>query len=111
MNRGAVWMVDFGPPLGPEQAGIRPAIIIQHGALTPLVATVIVIPLTTNLSRLALPSVVRIAAGEGGLPKESAALCHQVQVRGKARLLSKLGDLPAERLEQVEQVLLDVIGL
>ncbi len=111
MRRGEVWMVDFGPPSGPEQAGVRPGVVLQHDALTPAVSTVIVVPMTTNLARLKLPSVVRVPAGEGGLPKESAALCHQVQVRGKARLLSRLGELPAARLVQIEKCLLDAMGI
>jgi mRNA-degrading endonuclease toxin of MazEF toxin-antitoxin module len=34
-----------------------------------------------------------------------------VQVRGKARLLSQLGELPPERLSEVEERLLDVLGM
>lgn len=94
MKRGEVWMVDFGPPMGPEQAGRRPAIILQDDAISPALTTVIVLPLTTNLKTADLPTTVRIPAGVGGLPKESVALCHQIQVRGKARLLAKLGVLP-----------------
>ena len=81
-------MVNFGPPTGPEQAGQRPAIIIQQDTLTEDYVTVIVIPLTTNKKRLALPTTLLLEAGEAGLDKDSVVLCNQVQVRGKARLLS-----------------------
>ena len=52
MKQGEVWMVDFGIPSGPEQAGVRPAILMQDDALTPALTTIIVVPLTTNLKRL-----------------------------------------------------------
>lgn len=111
MKRGAVWMVDFGTPSGPEQAGERPAIVFQDDSVTPALTTVLVIPLTTNLRRLSLPTTLLLKAGEGGLPQDSVVLCHQIQARGKARLISKLGDLSEEKLTEVSECLLDTLGL
>ena len=111
MKRGEVWMVDFGVPSGPEQSGQRPAILLQDDALTPALTTILVLPLTTNLKRLALPTTMLIPVGEGGLPQDSVALCHQIQVRGKARLLHRLGELTSERLEEVQDCLLSTLGL
>jgi mRNA interferase MazF len=111
VKRGEIWTVDFGPPMGPEQAGVRPAIILQDDAISPALRTVIVLPLTTNLKTAGLPSTVRIASGIGGLPKESVALCHQIQVRGKIRLLSKIGVLPEATFREVVDCLLHTIGL
>src|SRR5207237_4209022 len=111
MKRGEVWMVDFGVPAGPEQSGRRPAILLQEDSLTPALTTVIVLPLTTNTRRLVLPTTVLIHAGDGGLPQDSVALCHQIQVRGKARLLAKLGELPPPRLAEIQERLLDTLGL
>jgi mRNA-degrading endonuclease toxin of MazEF toxin-antitoxin module len=44
------------------------------------------IPFTTNLKRAALPSCVRVSAGEGGLLQDSVLLCHQVRVLDRIRL-------------------------
>jgi len=111
MKRGEVWMVDFGSPSGPEQAGQRPAIVIQDDAFTPVLTTVVVLPLTTNLKRLSLPTTVLVPAGEGGLPNASVVLCHQVQVRGKIRLRKRLGELSAECLAEVQDCLLTTLGM
>ena len=111
MKRGEVWMVDFGVPSGPEQAGRRPAIIMQDDGLTPALVTVIVVPLTTNLRKQSLATCLLIEAGEGGLPQDSVALCHQIQVRGKARLSSQLGTLSPTRMAEVEICLLNALGL
>ena len=104
-------MVDFGPPSGPEQAGERPAVVLQDDTLNDALVTTILIPLTTNLKRLALPTTVMLPAGEAGLSKDSVALCHQIQVRGKARLGSRLGELSDERLAEIEARVLDALGL
>jgi len=58
-----------------------------------------------------VPTTILIPAGEGGLPRDSVALCHQIQVRGKTRLHSRLGELPAERFAEVCDCLLDTLGL
>ncbi len=111
MKRGEIWMVDFGPATGPEQAGTRPAVILQDDSLGQVFTTTIVIPLTTNLRRLSLPTTLLLSVGEGGLPRDSVALCHQVQVRGKARLTQRLGKLSPERLADIEAESLKALGL
>jgi mRNA interferase MazF len=111
MKRGDIWIVEFGAPSGPEQSGQRPAILLQDDGLLSALTTVIVLPLTTNLKRLSLPTTLLIPSGESGLTQDSVALCHQIQVRGKARLLRRLGELSENRLAEVQDVLLDALGL
>jgi mRNA interferase MazF len=111
MKRGDVWMVDFGAPSGPEQAGRRPAVVMQDDALTAGLTTVLVIPLTTNLRRLALACTVKIPAGEAGLERDSVALCHQLQARGKARLETRLGALTDDRFAVIQDCVLDTLGV
>jgi mRNA interferase MazF len=72
MKQGEVWMVDFGSPVGPEQSGQRPAVILQADDLTDVLSTVVVVPLTTNMKRLLLPATLRLNAGEGGLTAGSS---------------------------------------
>src|SRR5947207_80349 len=111
MKRGEVWIVDFGPPSGPEQAGIRPAVVLQDNSFVASLTTVIVIPLTTNLKQLRIPCTVLLNAGEGGLTKDSVALCHYMRSRSKARLREKLGVLPPEPLEEIETQILNLLGI
>jgi mRNA interferase MazF len=111
MKQGEVWMTDFGNPSGPEQAGQRPAIILQDNPLNDALVTVIVVPITTNLKRLLMPATLRLHAGEGGLPQESVVLGYQIQVRGKVRLLHKMGELSPERFAEVQDAVLTALGL
>jgi len=109
--RGEVWFADLNPTRGSEQAGVRPVIVFQRDLLNELSATVLAIPLTTNLRRAALPSCVLIHQGEGGLPSDSVALCHQMRVLDKARLQRKLGTLSQQVLSAVEGRLLFTVGV
>ncbi len=91
IKRGEVWLADLNPIRGSEQAGIRHVLIFQNDAIntfttTVVTTTVVTIPFTTNLRRAALPSCVRVAAGDGGLSDDSVALCHQLRVLDATRL-------------------------
>ena len=111
MKQGEVWMVDFEDPSGPEQAGIRPAIVLQNDTLNQELVTSIVVPLTTKTKRLAISTTVFFPAGEAGLTRDSVALCHQVQVRGRARFLSLLGAIAPSWLAEVQNALLEALDL
>lgn len=91
LSRGEVWLAKLDPTQGSEQAGTRPIIIFQENTLSKFTTTVITIPVTSNLRRASLPSCVQIPSGEGGLNQESVALCHQIRVLDKTRLIKKLG--------------------
>ena len=74
--RGEVWLVDFDPVQGHEQAGPRPALVISATAFNrgpQQLAVVLPITRTPPRTRLHLP----LAPPEGGLRAPSAILCDQ----------------------------------
>ena len=67
-----VWLVDFGNPIGHEEGGVRPAVVV--GSTTHCrfpIGMAIVVPLTTRDRGLA--HHVRIDSPESGLPRPSWA--------------------------------------
>lgn len=110
LKRGEVWLANLNPTQGSEQAGIRPVIIFQNDIVSQFSTTTITIPLTTNLRRAALPICLLIQQGEAGLVQDSIALCFQMRVLDKARLIRKLGQLNSETLAQLEDVVLLTLG-
>jgi mRNA interferase MazF len=110
-KRGEVWLVDLGLPKGDhEQAGRRPVVILQTDDLSPL-GTVVIIPFTTQLKNAGLAYTVLVAAKEGGQAQESVALCHQIRALDRRRLIHKIGELPPERLSEIELAAAFVMGL
>ncbi|MDE3091007.1 MAG: type II toxin-antitoxin system PemK/MazF family toxin [Chloroflexota bacterium] len=103
--RGEIWLADLNPSRGSEQAGIRPVVVIQRASLDRFTTTVVVVPLTTNLRRLKVPGGVLIPAGEGGLDLDSVALCFQLSVIDRQRLIRALGQLTATRLAEINRAL------
>jgi len=70
-QRGDVWQVEFGRPVGNEQgAGLRPAVVISNdGVNDSRDGLAIVAPLTT--APRSYPSRIRIQPGSSGLRETS----------------------------------------
>ena len=98
-RRGEVWLVDFGEPLGLEQAGRRPAVVISADPLNESGSGVLmVVPCTTV--RRELPSHVEIDPGESGLDEVTYAKCEDLESISERRLIARLGRTdPAVTLE------------
>lgn len=79
-----VWSIDFDPPVGHEQAGLRPGIVVGSTfACNTINGLVIVVPCTTTLRGLPYqPSV--------NLTRPSVALCDQVKSVSLDRLVHLL---------------------
>jgi mRNA interferase MazF len=104
MERGDVFLVNLDPVVGSEVGKTRPAIVLQNDLANRSSPTVTVIPISSQLERL-FPFQVRIPAGEGGLRRESKALCEQIRTLSRERLLERLGRLSAERLMEIRTAL------
>ena len=109
-SRGEVWIPGLDPTQGSEQAETRPVIIFQDDTLSRFTSTVITIPLTSNLRRVSLPTCLLISSEEGGLNRDSVALCHQVRTLDKRRLVKKIGQIGATTLVALEQKMLITMG-
>lgn len=109
-NRGEIWLANLNPTRGSEQGGTRPVIIFQNNVISQFSTTIIIVPLTTNLRRTKLPSSLLITAGEGGLNKDSVALCHQLRVIDRIRLSNKLGQLKLKTVAELEVKVLLTLG-
>jgi mRNA interferase MazF len=94
-RRGEIWLVDFGQPVGREQAGRRPAVIVSADQLNDSPAgVVIVVPCTTT--RRGLPSHIELEPGTTGLEVVSYAKCADVKSVSDRRLVHRLGVTSAE---------------
>jgi len=110
-KRGAVWLLDLGHLKDDhEQAGRRPGVILQTDDLSVL-STVVIIPLTTQSKRAGFANTVWIPASEAGQDRDSVALCHQIRVLDRRKLIRKIGELAPERLSEIEVAVMFVLGL
>ena len=111
VSRGAVFSVDLNPVIGTEQAGIRPALVMQIDRANAVSPHTIIMPFTTRIREVILPSHVKIPAGIGGLTEDSVLLCEQIRVIDKRRLIHWRGNIGEEYLREVETALKVILGL
>lgn len=64
MKRGELWWADLGPYRFREQTGRRPVVIWQSNALTEVLQSVLVVPLTTNQERAHLAGTALVSGSE-----------------------------------------------
>jgi mRNA interferase MazF len=77
--RGDVVWVDFGSPRGSEPAKVRPSVVMQADWLNASdIATVVMVPLTSNLRLHVFPGNVLVPATATGLDRDSVAIVSQV---------------------------------
>jgi mRNA interferase MazF len=109
-RRGEVWLVDFGEPVGREQAGVRPAVVVSADALNEGPAGVLmVVPITS--ARRGLPSHIEIDDGGSGLDKVSYAKCEDLKSISERRLVHRIGAVAAAAMVDIERVVRFLLDL
>jgi mRNA interferase MazF len=109
-RRGDIWLVDFGQPVGREQAGRRPAVVVSADALNDGPSGVVmVVPVTS--ARRGLPSHVEIDAGDSGLDDVSYAKCEDLKSVSDRRLISQLGVADVEAVFEMERAIRFLLDL
>jgi len=97
IKRGDVFWVSFDPSVGGEIKKKRPAVVLSTDKANPYLNRVVVIPLSSKISRI-YPSEAKISFQN----KESKAMADQIRTISKGRLISKIGSLPLEQMEKIE---------
>jgi mRNA interferase MazF len=104
-----VWLVDFSPARGSEQAGLRPALVLQNDVGNAHGVTTIVAAITTTIKPY--PVAVVLDCAEGGLKLSSMVNLAQILTIDKTRLIRKLGRLSPRRLTQVDTAIVISLGV
>jgi len=106
MDIGDIYLVEIPFSDGHEQAGVRPAILVQAAEFTSQLPTVLIVPLTSQLAAQAFPGTFLIHPDpHNGLTMVSVALVLQLRAIDKRRLRRKIGELSTAHLRQLcEQV-------
>jgi mRNA-degrading endonuclease toxin of MazEF toxin-antitoxin module len=85
-------------------------VIWQSDALTGVLASVLVVPLTTNLDRAQLAGTALLQATEGGLPDDSVALAFQVRAVPKSALITRIRSLTESEMSELELATDEALG-
>jgi len=102
ISQGDVWWAELGEPTGSEPGYRRPVVVVQSDALNrSRIATVICVPVTTNLRWSVAPGNVVLPAKQTGLAKDSVANVSQLVTIDRAFLTDRIGKLPKRQLDLI----------
>jgi len=100
ISQGDVWWADLPEPTGSGPGFRRPVVVVQGDALNrSMLATVVCVPLTSNLRWAEAPGNVTLAARVTGLPKDSIANISQIIALDKTLLTERVGRLSRGKLD------------
>lgn len=100
--QGDVWWADLPRPRGSGPGFRRPVVVVQGDALNvSRIATVVCVPLTSNVTWARAPGNVLLSTRATGLPKESVANVSQIVTLDKNDLTQRTGKLPRATLALV----------
>ena len=109
--RGEIYSANLDPVVGSEQGGSRPVVVVQNDVGNRFSPTVIVLAVTSQLRKARLPTHVQVNAGAQGLARDSVVLAEQIRTIDKRRLKERIGRLPQEEMERIDQALRVSMGL
>jgi mRNA interferase MazF len=100
ISQGEVWWADLPEPIGSGPGLRRPVVVVQGDSLNrSRVATVVCVPLTSNLRWADAPGNQLLSARTTGLPKDSVANVSQIIALDKGLLTDRVGKLTRAKVE------------
>ena len=111
ISQGEVWWADLGEPHGSAPGFRRPVLVVQGSAFNrSKLATVVCVPLTSQMKWSDAPGNVALSRRHTGLPKPSVANVSQPVTLDKETLTDRVGKIPGARLAAVFSGLDVVLG-
>jgi mRNA interferase MazF len=108
IHPGDIWWADLNKPSGSEPGYRRPVVVVQSDALNRShLATVVCVPLTSNLAWAKAPGNVLLPSKLTGLAKDSVVNASQILALDKETLIEFVGNLPSKKV----QLILDGIDI
>lgn len=102
VGQGAVWWADLPSPTGSGPGYQMPVVVVQCDPLNrSRIATVVCVPLTSNLKYAEAPGNVLLSARAAGLPKDSVANPTQIVSLDKETLTERIAKLSKNAMASI----------
>lgn len=111
VGQGDIVWADLGEPIGSGPGYVRPVVIVQGDAFNASrLATVVVVPLTSNLRWAEAPGNVVIPSKKSGLSKDSVANVSQIVAVDRSILVERIGRVSRTQLRLILEGIDVVLG-
>ncbi|MAG12236.1 hypothetical protein CL630_00275 [bacterium] len=105
IKQGDIYTSDLGTMEGHEQRGFRPVLIMQNNILNIHLNTIIIAPLTSNLSTKDALTTYFLPKTSHQLQKDSVILLHQIRGIDKTRLRKKIARIGDKEFAHIRKQL------
>lgn len=103
ITRGQVWFADLGKPIGSEQGGKRPVLVVSNDKNNTYSSTITIVPLTSKINKNKIPTHVSVK--EPYLSDVSIALVEQVRTIDEVRLIEKMGVADPKIMIEIDEAI------
>jgi mRNA interferase MazF len=102
ITQGDIWWADLPDPSGSGPGFRRPVVVVQGNALNrSRIATVVCVPLTSNITWAGAPGNTLLSTRSTHLPKDSVANVSQIIAVDRTLLTDRVGRLAPKQLAQI----------
>ncbi|MGH6960865.1 MAG: type II toxin-antitoxin system PemK/MazF family toxin [Dongiaceae bacterium] len=109
--QGDIWWADLPVPTGSGPGFQRPVVVVQSDAFNRSdIATIVCIPLTSNLRWADAPGNSLLLARATGLPKDSVANVSQILALDRDLLTERAGRVSRNQLETILEGIGTLLG-
>lgn len=112
ISRAELYWADLGAPAGSRPAKSRPVLVIQSDPYNASrLATVLTAVITSNTALAAMPGNVFLPAVATGLSRDSVVNVTALVTLNKTDLSDRIGNIPANIMDEVDRGLRRVLDL
>ena len=110
IKRGELYYADLNPVVGSEQGGIRPVLVLQNDVGNKYSPPEIAAATTSKHTKAKLPTHIELHCDTTPLPRDSVVLLEQIRTIDISRIRERIGELPPEIMQQINDALLLSLG-
>lgn len=110
LKRGDIILVSFDPALKSGAAATRPAIIVTNNTANELSPTLVVVPVTSNLTQL-YPFEVLLERSRSGLEYDSKVQVQYIRHISRERLGRVLSNTPKDVMAEIDERIREHLSL
>lgn len=111
ISQGDIFWARLSKSTGSEPGNRRPVVIVQRDSINrSKIGTTLVVPLASQTKHAHIPGNVLLGKGESNIPSSSVARATHVMVIDKNRLIEKVGTLSKERISEIIDNIILIMG-
>jgi|GEM_PF-1163494 len=110
IQRGEIYYADLDPVVGSEQGSMRPCLVVQNNVGNKYSPTIVIVPITCQLSKTSIPTHAIIPV-YAGLQVDSLALAEQIRTIDRSRIREYIGQIDGEVQSKIDIALAVCVGI